>query len=433
MSSIIILAAGMGTRMKSSKAKVLHKLCNKAMLEYIIEESLKLSNDINIILYNQFENVKKTIENYPVKIIKQDLQNFPGTGGAVLSLMENGKLKIKNEKVLILNGDMPLIKAQELKKFENIDADIIMSVMKLNNPQGYGRVLIKDGNVLKIIEEKDASLEELKIPYVNAGVYLVKKETLEKYLPKLNNNNAQKEYYLTDIIEMAVKDGLNIKAIEVNEENFKGINTKKDLAQAEKIICNRIKEFWMKNGVIMHLPETIYIDANSSFEGECEIWPNCVVKKSIIIESEIRACSVIEGAVIKNSGIGPMARIRPKSEINETHIGNFVEVKASKLNKVKAGHLSYLGDSEIDEGTNIGAGTITCNYDGKAKYKTKIGKNVFVGSDTKLIAPVIIEDDVIIAAGSTVNKDVKKGSLAISRTPLKIVKDFYYKFFGKNK
>jgi bifunctional UDP-N-acetylglucosamine pyrophosphorylase/glucosamine-1-phosphate N-acetyltransferase len=431
MLSVIILAAGKGTRMKSPIPKVLHKICNKPMIEYIIEESLKISDDIHIVLYHQFENVKKVIGKYPINIIKQDHLNYPGTGGAVLSLMENGKLKIKNDKLLVLNGDMPLIQADELKKFSKIDADIVMSVMKLDNPSGYGRVVIEDGNVKKIIEEKDASLEELEIPYVNAGVYLIKKEVLEKYLPKLNNNNAQKEYYLTDIIEMAVNDGLKVKAIEVDEENFKGINNKKDLAEAERIVCNRIKDFWMKNGIIMHLPETIYIDANTSFEGECEIWPNCVIKESVIIESEIRSGSVVEGAVIKNSGVGPMARIRPKSELVDTHIGNFVEVKASKLNKIKAGHLSYLGDSEIDEGTNIGAGTITCNYDGKNKYKTKIGKNVFVGSDSQLIAPVVIEDDVIIAAGTTITKDVKKGSLAISRTPLKIVEGFYYKFFGK--
>jgi bifunctional UDP-N-acetylglucosamine pyrophosphorylase/glucosamine-1-phosphate N-acetyltransferase len=431
MFSVIVLAAGKGTRMKSKLPKVLHKLCNKAMIEYIIEEALKISDDINVVLFHQFENVKKAIEKYLINIIKQNHLEYPGTGGAVLSLLEDGKLKIKHDKLLVLNGDMPLIEADELKKFDEIDADIVMSVMKLANPSGYGRVLIENGNVKKIIEEKDANEDELKIPYVNAGVYLIKKEVLEKYLPKLSNNNAQKEYYLTDIIEMAVNDGLTVKAIEVDEENFKGINNKKDLAEAERIICNRIKNFWMKNGVIMHLPETIYIDANSSFEGECEIWPNCVIKESVIIESEIRPSSVIEGAVIKNSGIGPMARIRPKSELIDTHIGNFVEVKASKLNKIKAGHLSYLGDSEINEGTNIGAGTITCNYDGKNKYKTKIGKNVFVGSDTQLIAPVIIEDDVIIAAGSTVNKDVKKGSLAISRAPLKIIEGFYYKFFGK--
>ena len=422
---IVILAAGKGTRMKSKSAKVIHTLCNKPMIEYIIEESLKLTPHLDVILNHQFETVKSIVSKYPVNIIKQDLKNFPGTGGALK------EVSFKEDKILVLNGDMPLIKAEELKKFESKNADIVISVMKLDNPEGYGRVVIKNGKVKKIVEQKDANEEELKIPYVNAGVYLFKKEVLEKYLPKLSNQNAQKEYYLTDIIEMAVKDGLEIEAIEVDEENFRGINSKKDLAYAEEIMCKRIKEFWMQEGVIMHLPNTIFIDANTTFLGECEVHSGCVIKDSTIIESEIRPLSVIESAVIKNSGVGPMARIRPKSELIDTHIGNFVEVKASKLKGVKAGHLSYLGDSEIEEGTNIGAGTITCNYDGKAKHKTKIGKNVFVGSDTQLIAPVIIEDDVIIAAGSTVNKDVKKGELAISRAPLKIIKDFYYKFFGR--
>jgi len=424
MFQIVILAAGKGTRMKSNTAKVLHKICEKPMIEYIIEEALKVTKSVDVVLNHQFEKVKETIKNYPINIIKQDLQNFPGTGGALK------EVKLKEEKILVLNGDMPLIKEDEIKKFDT-EADVVMSVMKLDNPDGYGRVVIENGDVKKIVEQKDCTEEELKIPYVNAGVYLFKKEVLEKYLPKISNNNAQKEYYLTDIIEMAVNDGLKVAAIEVNEKDFKGVNSKLDLAKAEEIMCKRIKKYWMKRGVIMHLPETIYIDAYTSFEGECEVGSGCIIKKSVIIESEIRPLSVIEEAVIKNSGVGPMARIRPKSELIDTHIGNFVEVKASKLKGIKAGHLSYLGDSEIDEGTNIGAGTITCNYDGKNKYKTKIGKNVFVGSDTKLIAPVVIEDDVIIAAGSVVNKDVKKGSLAISRAPLKIVKDFYYKFFGR--
>ena len=426
MLQVIILAAGKGTRMKSSKAKVLHTLCTKSMIEYVIEESLKLTDSINVVLNHQFEKVKEVAQKYPIKIIKQDLEKYPGTGGAIK------EVELKGDKILILNGDMPLIEADELKKFNEFDADIVMSVMKLDNPDGYGRVVIENKNVKKIVEQKDCTEEELKIPYVNAGVYLFKKEVLQKYLPLLSNNNAQKEYYLTDIIEMAVNDNLKIAALEVNEENFKGVNSKLDLAKAEEIMCKRIKEYWMKRGVIMHLPDTIYIDAYTSFEGECEVGSGCVIKKSVIIESEIRPLSVIEEAVIKNSGIGPMARIRPKSELIDTHIGNFVEVKASKLKGIKAGHLSYLGDSEIDEGSNIGAGSITCNYDGKNKYKTKIGKNVFVGSDTKFIAPVVIEDDVIIAAGSVVNKDIKKGSLAISRAPLKIVKDFYYKFFGRN-
>jgi len=425
MPQIIILAAGKGTRMKSSLPKVLHKLCEKSMIEYIIEEALKVTDSIDVILGHQFERVKEVIEKYNVRIHKQDLENYPGTGGALK------EIKFLEDKVLVLNGDMPLITSEEINKFFEVDADIVMSIMKLDNPDGYGRVVIENGEVKKIVEQKDASFDELKIPYVNAGVYAFKKEVLEKYIPLLSNENNQQEYYLTDVIEMAVKDNLKVKAIEVNEEDFKGINSKKDLAKAEEIMCNRIKDKWMKRGVIMHLPQTIFIDAYTEFEGECEIESGSVIKKSKIIESKIKANSVIEEAVIKRSEIGPMARIRPKSEITSSKIGNFVEVKASKLNDVKAGHLSYLGDSEIDSGTNIGAGTITCNYDGKAKYKTKIGKNVFVGSDTQLIAPVVIEDDVIIAAGSTVNKDIPKGSLAISRAPLKIVKDFYYKFFGK--
>jgi len=431
MPQIIILAAGKGTRMKSNTSKVLHTLCNKPMIHYIIEESKKITNSIDVVLSHKFEEVKKEIEPFNVRIHKQNLEKYPGTGGALIALMENGKWKTKNDKVLILNGDMPLIQSKELEKFFEIDADIVMSIMKLDNPDGYGRVIIENGNVKKIVEQKDATPDELKIPFVNAGVYSFKKEILAKYIPILDNNNAQKEYYLTDIIEMAAKDGKTVKALEVNEEDFKGINSKKDLAEAEKIMCNRIKNKWMNSGVIMRLPDSIFIDAYSKFEGECEIESGSVIKKSKITESKIKANSVIEEAVIKNSEIGPMARVRPKSEITDSKIGNFVEIKASKLNDVKAGHLSYLGDSEVDSGTNIGAGTITCNYDGKTKYKTKIGKNVFVGSDTQLIAPVIIEDDVIIAAGSTVNKDVKKGSLAISRAPLKIVKDFYYKFFGR--
>ena len=425
MPQIIILAAGKGTRMKSNTPKVLHTLCKKPMIEYIIEESLKVSNSIDVILAHKFDEVKEKIKNYKIRIHKQDLQNFPGTGGALKNI------NFLEDKILILNGDMPLITEKEIKKFFEIDADIVMSIMNLDNPNGYGRVVIENDEVKKIVEQKDANSKELKIKSVNAGVYAFKKEVLKKYVPKLSNNNAQKEYYLTDIIEMAVKDGLKVKAIEVNEEDFKGINSKKDLAEAEKIMCNRIKDKWMEAGVIMRLPETIFIDAYSEFEGECEIESGSVIIKSKIVESKIKANSVIEEATIKNSEVGPMARIRPKSEIINSKIGNFVEVKASKLNDVKAGHLSYLGDSEIDTGTNIGAGTITCNYDGKNKYKTKIGKNVFVGSDTQLIAPVVIEDDVIIAAGSTINKDIKKGSLAISRAPLKIVKDFYYNFFSK--
>ena len=429
MLSVIIMAAGKGTRMKSNLPKVLHKISGKEMLYYSIKEAKKLTNNIEVVVYHQKEKVIESMKKYfdDINFITQDHENFPGTGGAVKCC------KPKNEKVFILNGDMPLITSEELQKFSEIEADIVMSVIKLENPDGYGRVVIENNQVKKIVEQKDANEEELKIQYVNAGVYLIKKEILDEFLPLLNNDNAQKEYYLTDIIDLANKAGKIIKAIEVKEEDFKGVNSKFDLSNAEKIHQNRIKEKWMKEGVIMHLPETIFIEEDVEFIGECEIESGCVFKgKSIIKESFIKANTIIEDAKIDNSEIGPMARIRPQSNIKNSKIGNFVEIKKSTLNDVKAGHLSYLGDAEIDEGTNIGAGTITCNYDGINKYKTKIGKNVFVGSDSQLVAPVVIEDDVMIAAGSTITKDVKKGDLAISRTPQKSIKGFFYKFFKKD-
>jgi len=426
--SIVILAAGKGTRMKSSLPKVLHKISGKPMIYHIIKEAIKLSDDITVVLGHEAEIVKETIEKFfkNIKFHIQDLKNYPGTGGALK------EVKFEGDKVLILNGDMPLIQAKEMEKFLNIDADIVMSVIELDNPNGYGRVIIKEDVVERIVEQKDANKEELKVKTVNAGVYLIKKELLNEFIPNLSNNNAQKEYYLTDIIEYSKSKGYTIKPSFVKEEDFKGVNSKLDLAHAEEIMQDRIKNELMLNGVIIRLPKTVYIEEGVKFEGECEVESGVVIKGECFIKnSHIKANSVIEDSHIEYSSIGPMARVRPGSFIKDTHIGNFVEVKNSRLIGVKAGHLSYLGDSEIDTGTNIGAGTITCNYDGKKKYKTIIGKNVFVGSDTQLVAPVKIEDDVIIAAGTTVTKDIEKGSLAISREPLKTVKEFYYKFFKK--
>ncbi len=427
--SIVILAAGQGTRMKSDLPKVLHTISDKPMIWHIIKEAKKLSDDISVVLYHKADIIKEYIQKEfdSINFVLQDHANYPGTGGALMAV------KPKHDKVLVLNGDMPLIQAKELEQFLAVEADIVMSVIELEDPSGYGRVVICDNQVEKIVEQKDASEEELCITSVNAGVYLFKKEILEKFLPKLSNDNAQKEYYLTDIIAFAKNEGYTIKPLFVHEENFKGVNSKADLAAAEEIMQDRIKNEWMQKGVIFRLPKTSFVGVEVEFDGECEVESGCVIKgKSIVKQSHIKANSVIENASISFCSIGPMARIRPKSKLQDTHIGNFVEVKNSKLTGVKAGHLSYLGDCEIDEGTNVGAGTITCNYDGKQKHRTIIGKNVFIGSDTQLVAPVKIEDNVIIAAGTTVTKDVEKGSLAISRTPLKIVKDFYYKFFGKS-
>lgn len=427
--SIIILAAGQGTRMKSDTPKVLHKISGKPMLYYSIKEALKLSDDITVVLFHQFEKVKAEIEKYftNINFVIQDHANYPGTGGAVMGIVP------KYEKVLVLNGDMPLIQASELEKFE-IDATIVMSVLELDSADGYGRVIIENGNVKKIVEQKDATPEELAITTANAGIYQFETKFLLENLPKLDNNNAQKEYYITDLVEMAINQGLVLKPLVVNEENFKGVNSKVELADAEVIHQNRIKKEFMRAGVIMRLPDTIYIEEGVEIEGESIIENGVsLLGNSKIINSHIKTNSVVEDSIVKDSDVGPMGRIRPGSELNKTHIGNFVETKKAILNGVKAGHLSYLGDCSIDEGTNIGCGTITCNYDGVNKHQTIIGKNVFVGSDTQFVAPVNIEDDVLIGAGSTVTGNVKKGELYLTRAKAKTIDGYFYKHFSSKK
>ena len=427
--SIVILAAGKGTRMQSQTPKVLHKICGKEMLYYSIKESLKLSDDVSVVLGYKAQEIQEAMEQYfpnTLHFILQDLENYPGTGGA----LKNYHPKYK--KVLVLNGDMPLIQADELKHFLSLESDIIMSILDLPNTKGYGRVKIQNNEVLEIIEEKDASPEILSLSTLNAGVYCFRSEILETYLPKLQNHNAQKEYYLTDIIALSKKDSKSITPLFVELENFKGVNDKADLAHAEEIMGMRIKKSLMQQGVIMHLPQTIYIQEGAKFVGECilengvSIYGDCE-----IINSHIKAHSVIESSYIENSDVGPLAHLRPKSILKNTHIGNFVEVKKSTLNGVKAGHLSYLGDCEIDEGTNVGAGFITCNYNGKEKFQTKIGKNVFIGSDSQAVAPIVIEDDCIIGAGSTIREDIKKGSLFLTQGKKIHKENFFYKFFNK--
>jgi len=427
--SIIILAAGAGTRMKSTTPKVLHKISGKAMLYYSIKEALKLSDDITVVLFHQAQRVKEEMQKHfsNINYVIQDHENYPGTGGAVMGITP------KYEEVLVLNGDMPLIQSEELKKFD-IDATIVMSVLELESADGYGRVIVENGAVKKIVEQKDANESELAVTTANAGIYQFNTKFLLDNLPKLSNDNAQSEYYITDLIEIAIKQGKVLKPLAVSEENFKGVNSKVELADAEVIHQNRIKNEFLKQGVIMRLPDTIYIEEGVEIEGE-SILENGVtlLGNSKIINSHIKTNSIVEDSILKDSDIGPMARVRPGSELNETHLGNFVETKKALLTGVKAGHLTYLGDCEINEGTNIGCGTITCNYDGINKYKTIIGKNVFVGSDTQFIAPVTIEDNTMIGAGSTVTSNVKEGELYTSRAKKRVVSGYYDKHFSSKK
>lgn len=424
--SVIVLAAGLGTRMKSQKAKVLFELCGEPMIIHILKKAYEISNDVSVILHYQFDEVKSAVlAHFPnAKIYKQDHEHFPGTAGGLK------EVEIRGAKTLIICGDMPLVKSAELRKLCEGDAEVNLSVFSARDPFGYGRVITRGGEILKIVEQKDASEEEKAVKDANAGCYCFKSEALKQILPQIKPDNAQKEYYLTDAIKIAKDMGLKCAAVWVDEQSFMGINDKLALSIAENLMQNEIKENLMKQGVLMRLPQSIYIDSRAKFIGECELQENVSIIGPCVIESSlIKSGCVIEDSVIKNSDIGPMAHLRPKCEVIGTHIGNFVELKNAKVNKIKAGHLSYLGDCEIDEGSNIGCGTITCNYDGKKKYKTIIGKNVFIGSDTQLVAPVRVADDVIIAAGTTVTSDVPSGALAISRSK-QINKDgFFHKFF----
>lgn len=426
--SVVILAAGKGTRMKSDTPKVLHEISGKPMLFHTIDAAQAISDDVTVILYHQAQRIQEKIEaEYKgIRFHLQDAQNFPGTGGAMMGV------KTAHERTLILNGDMPLLTKDSLLLLAKGDADINMSIIVPERPYAYGRVVIENDRVQKIIEDKDCTPTQKQIKHLNAGVYCVSQRVLSEYIPKLNNNNAQSEYYLTDIVQMAVEQGREVSPVVVQEEEFQGVNSKLDLANAERFMQDRIKATWMMQGVTMRLPETIYIDCRAIFEGECMLENGAtILGESRLIRAHIKAHSIIESSHIEDSDVGPMGRIRPQTVLKGSHVGNFVEIKKSTLTRVKAGHLAYIGDSQIDAGSNIGAGVITCNYDGKAKYQTIIGKNVFVGSDTQIIAPVTIEDDVIIAAGSTVNKDIEKGALGISRAPFKTVKNFFYRFFGK--
>ena len=428
--SILILAAGAGTRMKSNTPKVLHTISGKPMLYYSIKEAKRLTDDITVILYHKADIIKQEMDRYfdGIKYHIQDHLNYPGTGGAIRNI------DFSYQKVLVLNGDMPLISSKDLLPLIDTNSAVSLSILRLQSPFGYGRVEIDNGNIIKIIEEKDCTKEQLQIDTVNGGVYCFDRDFLQNNIEKLDNNNIQKEYYITDLIGIATSQNLIVTPVLVDEKSFKGVNSKLDLSKAEVIHQNKIKESLMKDGVIMRLPDTIYIEEGVDIKGECVIENGVtILGDTTIISSHIKAHSVIEDSKIEDSSIGPFARIRPNSNIKDTHIGNFVEVKKSTLDGVKAGHLSYLGDSNIKSGTNIGAGTITCNYDGIKKYKTNIGQNVFVGSGSLIVSPIDIESNSMVGAGSVVTKDIKDGELFIRRSDIKIIPKYYYKHFKKTK
>jgi len=436
MNTAIILAAGQGTRMNSQTAKVLHKVGNKSLLQHVIDASRPLVNSINVIIGHHSESVKKTTSNEDINWVNQKEQL--GTGHAVQQAIPHIN---DNSICLILYGDVPLIKTETLQKLTDkaeSSGFSLLSVM-MENPFGYGRI-IRDSNnsILSIVEQKDASKDELQVREINTGIMAIRGSILKKYLKELEPNNSQGELYLTDIVEKAVKDNVNIASfICESVAEVMGINDKNQLSQAERAYQQDKASDLMSKGLTIMDPKRFdcrgelsfkddcVIDVNVVFEGDNDlgknvlISPNCIIKASKIGDNtHILANSIIENAVIgSNTSIGPFARIRPETKIgNHSKIGNFVEVKKSSIeNNSKVSHLSYIGDSKIGNDVNVGAGVITCNYDGINKFQTEIKDGAFVGSNSQLVAPVTIGKNATIGAGSTITQNTPDGQLTLSR------------------
>lgn len=435
----IILAAGKGTRMKSDTIKILHKLLDKPMLEYIYDalEPLKPKQIVTVVGHQK----DKVLDLYGGKSSFAEQKEQLGTGHAVLQAKDF--FTEKKEDILILCGDTPLLTTdtlQNLVKYHqsNKFACTVLTAIQ-NDPTGYGRIIRDlEGKVVAIVEEKDASLEERAITEVNTGIFVFNVGLLFCLLPKVKNNNSQGEYYLPDVLKLMIKEGLPIGAQTMsNAEEMAGINDRVKLYEAEQTLKERINKNLMLEGVTIIDPKNTYIGNSVIIEPDVTVYPMCFIegktkiKKGSIIGPSTRIvnCEIGENTEINNSvildsyigndvSVGPFAYIRPNSRVeNRARIGNFVELKNTTVGEnSKAAHLAYLGDAEIGKDVNIGCGTITVNYDGKNKYKTVIESGVFVGSNSNLIAPVTIEEGSFVAAGSTITDDVPKNNLAIARS-----------------
>jgi bifunctional UDP-N-acetylglucosamine pyrophosphorylase/glucosamine-1-phosphate N-acetyltransferase len=432
---IVVLAAGKGTRMKSSTPKVLHQIAGKPMLSHVIETAESLDpKAIVLVVGYEGDAVKKSIGSDQLIFVTQSPQL--GTGHAVLQ----AKPFLEAKKTLILYGDVPCISHETLTKLTASTAQISILTQVVASPTGYGRILRSArGDITSIVEEKDASDEERKTREINTGILCLDTELLKNFLNKMSNENTQKEYYLTDVIRFASQKNIAIDSCEpISAHEVIGVNSKQHLAIMEREYQRSAADKLMNEGVTIVDPgrvdirgtltcdSEVHIDVGCIFEGDVQLGKSVKVGAYSIIKdskigggSEILPFCHIEGAQIgERNTLGPYCRIRPKTKSDSgVKIGNFVEVKATEIGEdSKASHLAYVGDAKIGRNVNVGAGTITCNYDGANKYQTILEDDVFVGSDTQLVAPVKVGKGVTIAAGSTITKDVTEGGLAISRT-----------------
>jgi bifunctional UDP-N-acetylglucosamine pyrophosphorylase/glucosamine-1-phosphate N-acetyltransferase len=434
----IILAAGKGTRMRSELPKILHKIANRSLLQHVYDMSKQLeNNDIKIVYGHGADLVRETLKNLDASWIEQKEQL--GTGHAVQQVKDQID---DTDTVLILYGDVPLLKLSTVRLLlaDVSNESLALLTVNLANPKGYGRVVrSSSGQVTKIVEEKDSTDAEKLIREVNTGIMAVQGFKLKNWLNQLKNTNAQGEYYLTDIIEMAVAENIAIVTSQPEtEDEVLGVNNRIQLSHLERVYQTEQAHLLMEQGVTLKDParfdlrgsidelgHDIDIDINVILEGKnsigsnVSIGANTQIKNSVIGDYvEILANCVIENAVIgQGSRIGPFARIRPETVLaNDVHIGNFVEIKKSSVaTGSKINHLSYIGDTTVGSKVNIGAGTITCNYDGVNKFRTVIEDGAFIGSDTQLVAPVTIGKNATIGAGSTITKDSPENQLTLSR------------------
>lgn len=438
MFTSVILAAGMGTRMKSKMPKVLHKVCGKPLSKWVIDASEAAGADkVCAVVGHKAETVKEVLGDVCEFALQAEQK---GTGHAVMQAID----VIKNSKgeVVILNGDTPLItaetinKAIEYHKNNGNQATVITAI--LDDATGYGRIVRdNDGSVLKIVEQKDASKEEKKINEVNSGMYVFDAQSLVYALDKITPNNAQGEYYLTDTLEILLSAGKKIGGYAISDnDEIRGINDRVQLNEAEKIMQKRINEYHMRNGVTMRNPESVYIEDGVEIGNDTEICQNVTIKSGTKIGSDcvigsgsmldravihdgvdVLSSVILESEVDEGTHVGPFAYIRPNCHVGkEVKVGDFVELKNSNIDDgTKISHLTYIGDSDVGKRVNFGCGTVTCNYDGKKKYRTTIGDYCFVGCNTNFVSPINVGDGVYIAAGSTITEDIPENSLSIAR------------------
>ncbi|WP_419758170.1 bifunctional UDP-N-acetylglucosamine diphosphorylase/glucosamine-1-phosphate N-acetyltransferase GlmU [Acidisoma sp.] len=412
----VILAAGLGTRMKSALPKALHPIAGRPMLAHLLASAAQVFDRIVVVTGPEMEAVARAAAPHPVVIQHERL----GTAHAAL---QASPMFAEEDEVVILYADNPLITPDTLRRLRDGrgQAGLALLAMRPADPARYGRVLTNvRGDVTAVVEWAEADAGQRAVGLCNAGVFCARGADLARWLAEVRPDNAKGEYYLTDVVALAVAEGQRVVAIEADPAELRGINSRAELAEAEATVQARLRRAALEGGATLTAPDTVFLSADTVLEPDVTVGPHVVFGAGVSVRSgaEILAFSHLEGCVVaEGARIGPYARLRPGAEVGQgAHVGNFVELKATRLGAgAKANHLAYLGDADIGPGSNIGAGTITCNYDGHLKHRTEIGKGSFVGSNATLVAPVTLGDGAFIAAGSTITKDVAPDALAFGR------------------